>query len=254
MNKKALLAAVKDAYKHWPLEVLLSLSSLLSPSSACLLQEIQELNALLQSKGVDKGVDNTSASDLLSPQDQESKTPDLLLCVRIDLLFAVGTSAILHDDLAEGGLLSPHDASLFTFENCSFPSSPAKLEGNCLLLCARGSRFDFVLADKFLSAFPPLDSLLSPQDSAASFDLSATLPRQLSTENKLSPSLSPLKPTNLQLDIKLAMDREALCRQAHFSSRLATCAADPHATLTAVPAASEERNDRIRHCEVFSQD
>jgi hypothetical protein len=75
VGKKALLAAVKDAYKHWPLEVLLSLSSLLSPSSACLLQEIQELNAFLQSKGVDKGVDNTSASDLLSPQDQESKTP-----------------------------------------------------------------------------------------------------------------------------------------------------------------------------------
>ena len=71
MDKKALLAAVKDAYKHWPLEVLLSLSSLLSPSSACLLQEIEELNALLQSKGVD----NTSASDLLSPQDQESNTP-----------------------------------------------------------------------------------------------------------------------------------------------------------------------------------
>ena len=75
MNKKALLRAVKVAYKQWPVEVLLSLSSLLSPSSACLLQEIQELNAFLQSKGVDKGVDNTSASDLLSPQDQESKTP-----------------------------------------------------------------------------------------------------------------------------------------------------------------------------------
>jgi hypothetical protein len=112
VGKKALLAAVKDAYKHWPLEVLLSLSSLLSPSSACLLQEIQELNAFLQSKGVDKAVDNTSASDLLSPQDQESKTPLVVCCVRIDLLFAVGTSAILHDDLAEGGLLSPHDASL----------------------------------------------------------------------------------------------------------------------------------------------
>ena len=91
MGKKALLAAVKDAYKHWPLEVLLSLSSLLSPSSACLLQEIQELNAFLQSKGVDKGVDNTSASDLLSPQDQESKTPLVVCCVRIDLLFAVGS-------------------------------------------------------------------------------------------------------------------------------------------------------------------
>ena len=186
------------------------------------------MNALLQSKGVDKGVDNTSASDLLSPQDQESKTPDLLLCVRIDLLFVVGTSSILHDDLAEGGLLSPHDASLFTFENCSFPSSPAKLEGNCLLLCARDSRFDFVLADNFLSAFPPLDSLLSPQDSAASFDLSATLPRQLSTENKLSPSLSPLKPTNLQLNIKLTMDGRAClpCVVKH-SSPLASRLAQP---------------------------
>jgi hypothetical protein len=75
VNKKALLRAVKVAYKQWPVEVLLSLSSLLSPSSACLLQEIEELNALLQSRGVDEGVDNTSASDLLSPQDQESNTP-----------------------------------------------------------------------------------------------------------------------------------------------------------------------------------
>ena len=78
----------------------------------------------------------------------------------------------MHDDLKEGGLLSPHDAAAYTFENCSFPNSPAKLEGNCLLLCARGSRFDFAVSGNFLSAFPPIDSLLSPPDPAVSLHLS----------------------------------------------------------------------------------
>jgi hypothetical protein len=67
---------------------------------------------------------------------------------------------------------------------------------------------------------------MSPLDSAASFDLASTLPRQVSTENKLSPSLSPLKPTNLQLDIQLQMDPEACSpcvvkHSSHLASRLA---------------------------------
>ena len=133
MNKKDLLAAVKEAYKYWPLEVLPPdpLTSLLSPSSACLLQEIQELNALLHSKGVDKGVDKGVETSLLSPQDQESNTPHPFFISRIELLFAVGTAAILHDDLVEGSLLSPQDSSLFSFTNCSFPTSPVKIPGNC---------------------------------------------------------------------------------------------------------------------------
>ena len=63
-----------------------------------------------------------------------------------------------------------------------------------------------VVADNFLSAFPPIDSLLSPQDSAASFELSVGsltkgLPRPLTNS-----CLSPIKPTNLELDINLSMD------------------------------------------------
>ena len=76
MNKQDLVAAVKQAYKEWPDQVLSSsLPLLLSPLSACLLQEIQKLNALLQSKGVDTGVDTIPPSSLIYPQEQESKTP-----------------------------------------------------------------------------------------------------------------------------------------------------------------------------------
>ena len=84
MDKKDLVAAVKEAYKHWPLEVLPPLTSLLSPSSVCLLQEIRELNALLHSKAVDKSVDTTRLK-IISPQDQESNTPLLVNPLRFEL-------------------------------------------------------------------------------------------------------------------------------------------------------------------------
>ena len=54
--------------------------------------------------------------------------------------------------------------------------------------CSRDSRFDFVLADNFLSAFPPIDSLLSPPGPAVSLDLSpSSLPKcnQLDETNPL---------------------------------------------------------------------
>ena len=83
-----------------------------------------------------------------------------------------------------------------------------------------------VVADNFLSAFPPIDSLLSPEDSAASFELSGGSLAKLPSAKLAESSCSPIKPSNLSLNYKLLMDPEGCppCNVEHMSplaSRLA---------------------------------
>jgi hypothetical protein len=83
-----------------------------------------------------------------------------------------------------------------------------------------------VFADPFLSDFPPIASLLSPGDSAASFKLSSVTAKKLPPANKLSPFLSPDIKLAMDQYIKLAMDPDGCppCVAEHMSplaSRLA---------------------------------
>jgi len=84
-------------------------------------------------------------------------------------------------------------SSCFEFVNCSFEEncSPAKLQ------------------DNFLSAFPPIDGLLSPQDSAVSIGLSVGSLIKLPSGKLDESSFSPIKPSNLSLEYKLVMDGAA---------------------------------------------
>jgi hypothetical protein len=83
-----------------------------------------------------------------------------------------------------------------------------------------------VFADNFLAAFPPIPSLVSPLDSAASFKLSGGSLAKLPSTMLAESSFSPIKPSNLSLDHKLLMDPEGCppCNVEHMSplaSRLA---------------------------------
>jgi hypothetical protein len=63
-----------------------------------------------------------------------------------------------------------------------------------------------VRAGNFLSEFPNLDSLLSPQDSACPLELSVGSLTKGLLPPLTNSCLSPIKPTNLELDINLSMD------------------------------------------------
>ena len=102
------------------------------------MQEIQELNALLQSKGADKGVDTNHLSSLLSPQEQESKTPPPSSASISQLLFVVANAANWHAELAG---INGMETSFPPFSDVvtpfSFSTSPVKIQGKCLLLRPR---------------------------------------------------------------------------------------------------------------------
>ena len=83
-----------------------------------------------------------------------------------------------------------------------------------------------VVSGNFLSAFPPIDSLLSPEDSVASCELSGGSLAKLPSTMLVDSSFSPIKPSDLSLDHKLLMDPDGCppCVVEHMSplaSRLA---------------------------------
>ena len=101
-----------------------------------------------------------------------------------------------------------------------------------------------VVADNFLSAFPPIDSLLSPEDSAASFELPSATARKLSPENQASSPSSPIKPTNLQLDIKLVMDGAAGIKHHDASPTRNAYQANSPARMPPPPLSQQHSNER----------
>ena len=82
-----------------------------------------------------------------------------------------------------------------------------------------------VVSDFCLSAFPPIDSLLSPQDSACPLELSVGSLTKGLLRPLTNSCLSPIKPTNLELDINLSMDASvSFSFLLHVSSRPAQAA------------------------------
>ena len=109
-------------------------------------------------------------------------------------------------------------SSLFSFNNCSPPNSPAKLQGKLLL--PDPASFEMILdrTGDFLMAHHPIHSLLSPPDTAVSLDPS---PSSLPKYNQVDKTNPLPRRDNLPLKSASAfnyvMDAAALFKVANAS-------------------------------------
>ena len=101
-----------------------------------------------------------------------------------------------------------------------------------------------VFADSFLTAFPPIGSLLSPEDSAASFELPSVTARKILPANHLCPPcFSPIKPM-AELDIKLVMDGAAGIKHHDASPTHNAYQANSPARMPLSPLFQQHSNER----------